>query len=364
MFKEVTFQNLRCFKDFTLTDMTPVTLISGRNNVGKTTVLEGIFLLLRYRSIADTFITINLFRGLEHHNFTPQGFVMELNPTHLWETLFAGLDMEQEMRISMKDHAGLTRTLHLAKDTQFSITTFKHNKPQPMLPAPGSYALKLEHKNGMGPESTETGWLILTQAGMTFNFDTPPHLPLPPFVIYGSPNTRPGQQVVAEWLGHIELKNKKELLTKKLHLLCEEIEDIFTVPRNGTINIFSRLQNGNSLPLRTMGDGINTLLHYLAVMIANPGGIFLFDEIETGFHYSFYPKLWELVAAVAKETGSQVIATTHSYECISAAVEGTSKIDPLLLTYFRLGEEDAGIVPYSYSSEDLAYALEQEMEIR
>jgi AAA15 family ATPase/GTPase len=113
-----------------------------------------------------------------------------------------------------------------------------------------------------------------------------------------------------------------------------------------------------------MGDGINKLLHYLSMMIANPGGIFLLDEIEVGFHYSFYPQLWELISSVAKETNSQVIATTHSYECINAAVEGTAKVDSSLLTYVRLGKEADSIVPYYFFGDDLAYALKCDMEIR
>jgi AAA15 family ATPase/GTPase len=124
------------------------------------------------------------------------------------------------------------------------------------------------------------------------------------------------------------------------------------------------LQNGHPLPIRAMGDGINKLLHYLAVMIANPGGIFLFDEIETGFHYSFYPKLWEIISTVAQNTKSQVIATTHSYECIESAVKGTSKVDPSLLTYVRLAKENNKIVPYYFYEKDLAYALDRNMEVR
>jgi AAA15 family ATPase/GTPase len=124
------------------------------------------------------------------------------------------------------------------------------------------------------------------------------------------------------------------------------------------------LSTGNPRPLRRLGDGINKLLSYLLAMTANPGGIFLLDEIETGFHYSFYPKLWELVANVVKETGSQLVATTHSYECISAAVEGSAKIDQSLLTYVRLGKENNTIVPYVFHEDDLAFALESDMEVR
>jgi predicted ATPase len=363
MITKLTFKNLRCFKDFSLDDMTPITLISGRNNVGKTTLLEGLFLLLAYRK-ADVFLNINSFRNIEAITSAPQGFLLGLEAPYLWEPLFTNMDMAQELSISMKDDCGHIRTLRLEKDERFSLTTFaEQNKMQLMLqPSMGSYALKLVHEYDINP--AEIGRFLLTQAGLTLNFDTPPHLPMPPFGIYIGPNIHLAQQAVAEWIGKIELENKKVQLVNNLRLLFEEIEDIFTVPRPGSVNIFSRLKTGQPMPIRAMGDGINKLLHYLSVIVANPGGIFLFDEIETGFHYSFYPKLWELVSAVAKETNSQVIATTHSYECINAAVEGTAKIDSSLMTYVRLGKEGDIIVPYYFSNKDIAYALEREMEVR
>jgi predicted ATPase len=363
MFTSIEFHNLRCFEDFRLDNLTPLTLISGRNNVGKTTILEGIFLLLAYRK-ADVFLHINNFRGIEFRVPTQQGLPVGLVPRYLWETLFSNMDMEQELSISMTDKQLQIRTLRLAKDEQFSLTTFaEQNKTQSLLqPNFEGYAVKILYTYGSSP--TETGSCLPTTTGVALKFDCPPNLSISKFCCYIGPNAHPSQYSVAEWLGEIELGNKKEQLIKNLRLLFDKIEDIFTVQQNGIINIFSRLQNGQSLPIRAMGDGINKLLHYLSVIIANPGGIFLLDEIETGFHYSFYPKLWELISSVAQETNSQIVATTHSYECISAAAEGSAKIDSSLLTYVRLGKEEDAIIPYAFAGDDLAYALEREMEVR
>lgn len=76
------------------------------------------------------------------------------------------------------------------------------------------------------------------------------------------------------------------------------------------------------LPLKLAGDGICKLLFILLAIIANPNSIILIDEIETGFHYSKYPKLWEVIANPARDYNCQIIATTHSYECIDGAIDG------------------------------------------
>ena len=367
MFRKLIFHNLRCFKEFTLDNMGPLTLISGRNNVGKTTLLEGMFLLLTHRNV-NVFFNINSFRGIESFPPTPQGLLSGLEPPYLWELLFTDMDISQKLSISLDDDTGQTRTLNLVKDEQTSLTTFPEpSKIQSMLPVQpnlSGYGLKLEYKYGDNPE--EIGKFWIAQPGvLTLSFNASLHSsPQIPFCSYISPNMHLSQQIVAEWIGKIELKNQKEQLVKHLSLLFDEIADIFTVSRHGAINIFSRLQTGQTLPIRAMGDGINKLLHYLSAMIANPGGIFLLDEIEAGFHYSFYEKLWEIVANVAKETNSQVIATTHSYECIDAAAKGTAKVDASLLTYIRLGKEDNRVIPYHFSKDDLPFVLERKMEVR
>ncbi|MDR1964859.1 MAG: ATP-binding protein, partial [Planctomycetaceae bacterium] len=264
MLTKITFQNLRCFEDFTLDRMTPLTLISGKNNVGKTSILEGVFLLLAYRK-ADVFININSFRGIDVVSPLPPGLILGQEPPHLWETLFRNLDTKQKLTISIEDDNKRLRTLCMEKDEQFSQTSFtERNAVPPMFqPLSGSYALKFMYEDGA--DSNETGRFLVTQSGLTLMFDTPSYLPVLPFVIYISPNTHLSQQIVATWTGEIEYKNKKNELVKMLRLLFDEIEDIFVMQQHGTANIFSRLQNGHPLPIRAMGDGINKLLHYLAV---------------------------------------------------------------------------------------------------
>ncbi len=356
MFTKISFHNLRCFKDFTLSDLRPLTLISGRNNVGKTTVLEGVFLLLGYRH-ANVFQTINGWRDL----------VQVASSSHPWEILFSDMDaMTKQLSISATEDGGTIRTLLFSKDTQFSMDAFASDtKAQPYLhPVSESYPLKFVYTCHPGDGVEETGRFFTTYNGVVLKVDEFPHLPPLPRGVYIGPSLIAAQRMVAEWFGKVELENKKESLIKNLQFLHDEITDVFSVPTQGTISIYSRLGAGKTLPIRAMGDGINKLLHYLSAMIANPGGVFLLDEIENGFHYSFYPKLWELIARVAGETGSQVFATTHSEECISGAAEGVSKVDSKMLTYVRLGKKAEAVVPYSFSGRELASALDREMEVR
>ena len=48
---------------------------------------------------------------------------------------------------------------------------------------------------------------------------------------------------------------------------------------------------------------------------------FLIDEIDSGFHYSAYKKLWEAIFALAVSTDKQLFITTHSKETLQCLCE-------------------------------------------
>lgn len=62
MIEMLKFENFRGFKKIELSELKPITLISGKNNTGKSSILEGIFLFLDHIS-PDCFSKINYFRG-------------------------------------------------------------------------------------------------------------------------------------------------------------------------------------------------------------------------------------------------------------------------------------------------------------
>jgi ABC-type cobalamin/Fe3+-siderophores transport system ATPase subunit len=368
MIKKLHFQNLRCFKDFTLENITPVTLISGRNNSGKTTLLEGILLLYAHRA-HDVFFKLSRIRGNILNTQMPalpqpqQVLTTNVDPFFLWETLFFNMDMTQALKISIEDDELKNSEFCMAKDNAISLSNMPNfHTPQGTIQlVQSTYILKTSYVYS-GFE--EIGRFALTPQGLTVNFENIQSVISLPFTAYLGPNIPLWDSQLPEWLGKIDENDEKSRVIDALRILDADITDIFLRPMPGIVDIYAKWKNFEPRPLRTLGDGINKLLAYLLLMIANPGGIFLLDEIETGFHYSFYPKLWELLADVAVKTKSQIIATTHSYECIAAYAEGVSKVNPSLLSYVRMGKEKDVIRPYNFTKDNLAFALEHDMEVR
>ena len=118
------------------------------------------------------------------------------------------------------------------------------------------------------------------------------------------------------------------------------------------------------LPLKLAGDGINKLLFIVLSIIANPNSVILIDEIETGFHFSMYAKLWE-ISIVAQKNNCQIIATTHSYECINGAIDGIETANMQnAFCYYRIERADGENKAFRYSGDLVRSAINFSMEVR
>ena len=99
-------------------------------------------------------------------------------------------------------------------------------------------------------------------------------------------------------------------------------------------------------------------------MATNINGTLLIDEIGIGIHHSALPKIWEAISHAAREFNCQIIATTHSYECLRAALEGMEGEYASDLTYIRLDRRENCVRPVRFDYELLETASEMRLEVR
>jgi len=78
MYKSFKIKNFRCFKEVTLDHLERLNLIAGKNNAGKTSFLEALFLHIGPNN-PDLSLRVNKFRGIEFFS---------LEPEELWGSLF------------------------------------------------------------------------------------------------------------------------------------------------------------------------------------------------------------------------------------------------------------------------------------
>jgi len=93
-------------------------------------------------------------------------------------------------------------------------------------------------------------------------------------------------------------------------------------------------------------------------------GVVLVDEIENGLHHSTLPNVWQAIGEVARQFKTQVFATTHSLECITAAHQAFSASERYDFRLHRLECTDETIRAVTYDQESLAAAIKTGLEVR
>ncbi len=101
-------------------------------------------------------------------------------------------------------------------------------------------------------------------------------------------------------VGQIELNGEKDKVIDILKLLDPSIDDIITLAVQGITQLYIKSE-GKLIPLQDAGDGVIMLLNICIVIMETPNGIVLIDELETGFHYSMYGKLLNVIDKISKQ---------------------------------------------------------------
>lgn len=114
-------------------------------------------------------------------------------------------------------------------------------------------------------------------------------------------------------------------------------------------------------PLNVMGDGMNRILSLVLGIVNSANGICLIDEIENGIYYRRQPELWKMIGMLAEQLNVQVFVTTHSLDCIRSFADMAEKQDAQLI---RLERRTKGIKAVCYSGEELRVAMNNDMELR
>jgi hypothetical protein len=173
------------------------------------------------------------------------------------------------------------------------------------------------------------------------------------------------QAELAQRYTNLRLRELHEGFLNAMRALEPTIESI-EILATTTPSLYFTLHGGPPLPMAVMGEGMSAVANYAATIFETPDGLVLIDEIENGIHYSALEKVWSQIGRAAKDAGTQVVASTHSYECVRAAY-GAFHDDPETLQLIRLQSGDkspAAIEAVDYDLESLKGALDMNLDVR
>ena len=174
----------------------------------------------------------------------------------------------------------------------------------------------------------------------------------------------PNQIELVQLFGQLVLARKKRDLIQMLRQIEPRLESLDAVSPDGEQRIYAELTGiHQALPLPALGHGFARLLYLFSTLLSTDAKLALIDEVENGIHYSALPILLQGIKNVAHDRDVQTIMTTHSMDCIKAAskVFEDSPDDFQVIRLVRTADNiEADIIPADY----VQAVLERDGELR
>ena len=361
MYQSFEVSNFRCFRKLNLAQLERVNLIAGMNNVGKTALLEALFLHCGAYNPELT-LRLNAFRGIEQVK-------LELGrwAETPWDSLFSQFDTSKILELAGKNEQTGHRILRLRviRQSEASVRieqSIEHSSDKsggiPSFSSEMAQVLELECTEG---EQRRKYYMILDQKGVRSD-PIPPPPPFPAFFQAARVRIPPAED--AERYGKLDILGQQDALLKALQVIEARLRRLAVVVAGGVPMIHGDIGLGRLVPLPVMGDGMARLASLVLAIGNAPNGVVLVDEIENGLHHSILPKVWRAIGEVARQFNTQVFATTHSLECIVAAHRAFSESERYDFRLHRLERVNETIHAVTYDQETLEAAIETGLEVR
>ncbi len=342
---------------------TQVTLIAGRNGIGKTTVLEALEVFAT-RGRWERLVRILMKRreAAQATNEPGRSFTV-LD----WESLFFGRSPkegdtisigirggEDSLRISVAtpddiEKDSVERTFGLI-DPEIAILKMSMNGARryvPMVPEPDPPYLGRRRRRA----SIETGYPAELQ------FETV------------GPDVPGDDQIARMWDVMALSPELREVTVSLTEMYGRQIDGIAMIEDDrrmgpGRRAIVRLAEGSQSVPLKSLGDGAVRIVGNTMSVSRPDTSLVLVDEIENGLHHSIQRQFWKTMIDAAVRNGTQLVATTHSLDCIKGFAAAAVEIEDIDCSLIRISEIEGEHWTTDYDKNDLLIAVEHEIEVR
>lgn len=358
MFQSFQIKNFRCFDDLKLDSLNRVNLIAGGNNVGKTALLEAIFLHLGGHN-PELSIRLNAYRGFEP--------VLSPDPIETWGWLFPYRDTAKPIELTSTDMAGterrLTVELAVSEKSQLPLPERKNGgTTTPLIPLSTGLEqreLRLSFKDGS--EFPLHSSATISEKGLEMQAAKMPF----PLSFFLGTRSRPQSDDIARF-SELDRVHRQDELLEILAIVEPRLTRLAIDSSHHGTTLRADVGGPTDIPLAFIGEGLGRLLSISLAILLAKDGVVLIDEIENGLHHSVLTRIWRAISEAAKKANVQIFATTHSRECIEAA--GTAFGNTLAYSYdlrlLRLERDKGAIRVVNYDRETLETSMYMNLEVR
>jgi AAA15 family ATPase/GTPase len=359
MYKKILIKGLRGINNVQIDDIKQVNLLVGKNNSGKTTILEGLFLLINPGN-PELPMKINNFRDytLLEENFWRTIF-NKLN-TNSKVQIYAEFRNPEEIRdLTISPLSGIITSANsydiIKKDDVDLRNSYSGVKPL-IDGLDVNFSINLNNKKRKYNSKITVQGLSIEGKMPKDYIEKLTGLYVRPYIHFGE---------LARIFSNVQVKKGINRVVRILKKIEPSIESL-SLGSNGII--YCDIGLDRLMPINVMGGGILKILFVILAISDTEGGIILIDEIENGLHYSSQEILWDAIFESTNEFNAQVFASSHSMECIKAFSSSYSKFKQINeddnIRLFRIEKKMDELSVISYNHEILQASLESEWEVR
>ncbi|MBJ6610459.1 MAG: AAA family ATPase [Candidatus Thiothrix moscowensis] len=334
MLDSLHIKNFRCFEDLTIPSLGRVNLIVGKNSVGKSSILEAIYIFAN--------------RG---NRTAIMDILSSRNEFFRTDDIIKDIFFNRECPNKNKDDNNLT--IGNGEDRNFVyISCDKENHEY----------IKTGFQNESDPFLQEA---LSLKERLIFRSEA-----IPCSIVHT--DVRPEDDLAFLW-DEVSINSEEDSIKEALKIITPKLVNIIFVKspqenKQERIAIVKLKGESKGIPLKSFGEGMSRLLQIFLHSFQARGGFLLIDEFENGLHYSIQEDVWEKLFNLAKELDIQIFATTHSEDTIKAfcKVALASEEEGRLIALGRspAPEDNNRIVAISYDEKEIAVISRTGMEVR
>ena len=177
----------------------------------------------------------------------------------------------------------------------------------------------------------------------------------------------PGNDRIARLWDNVTLTDAEDLSINALRLLGDDIDRVAVVSddQRSRRRVVVKLKNqARPVPLKSLGDGVPRMFAAGLALANSRDGFLVVDEAENGFHHSVQRDFWRTVLRAAQQNNVQVLATTHSWDCVRGFAQAATETGDVAGALVRLDRDGEELRSVEYSEADLETIAEQGIEVR
>lgn len=332
MIKDIEIVEYKGFKNLKLENLSQINIISGENNIGKTVLLEALFLyknILDYYyffgrySLSDSFLFIAKTRDIKKNRI--RNFLKKINL----------ITSTKEFRLNIKYKS----IYELNDEERKELKTFRQDYKDFIV------WYDIESLNLLPIDN------IIMENTIIYNYVD---------------SSKPTNKRLVKLYSNIQSKGIQHKFLTYLKLLDNDIAWIEPQLLDNEMLLRLNLNNPErSLISSELGEGTNRYIEILCTLLSNSDGTVFIDEIENGIHYTKLYDIWKAILEIVEKENIQLFVTTHNLESIEALNEASEAMNFDKISSVKLQKDKNNVIyPVIRNYSSFTATVDSGMDIR